>query len=75
MRTMNNARRIIPSAYQVILMILALSGAATTWKEQEGLTRSKLLKVLVLDQVLYFLMYVHTLTSSLYGRLANNTRT
>ena len=75
MRTMNNARRIIPSAYQVILMILALSGVATTWKEQEGLTRSKLLKVLVLDQVLYFLMYVHTLTSYLYGRLANDTRT
>ena len=50
--------RAIPSLYQVTLMIFALSGAVTMWKETEGLTGAKLLKVLIMDQVLYFMMYV-----------------
>ena len=52
----DNLFRAIPSAYQIILMIFALSGAFTVWKETEGLTGSKLLRVLIVDQILYFLM-------------------
>ena len=35
---------------------LALSGAFTVWKETEGLTGSKLLRVFILDPIFYFLM-------------------
>ena len=51
--------RVIPSVYQVILMILSVKGAATMWRETEGFTGAKLLKVLLADQVLYFLVYVY----------------
>lgn len=37
-------------------MVLAVKGAATMWKEAEGLTGAKLLMVLVVDQIFYFLM-------------------
>ena len=42
-------------------MIFALQGAVTVWKETEGFTGAKLLKALILDQVLYFFMYVSDL--------------
>lgn len=52
--------RAIPSAYECILMIFALKGAMVIWKETEGLTGTELLRVLIIDQALYFLMYVYT---------------
>ena len=48
--------RIIPSVYQAILMVLALSRAATIYRETEGFAGVKLVKVLIVDQVLYFLV-------------------
>lgn len=57
--------RAIPSVYQIILMIFAVSGAATIWKETEGFTGAKLLKVLMVDQILYFVMCVCTLSAAL----------
>lgn len=48
--------RVVPSVYQTILMVFALFGAVSTWKETEGLTGANLLKVLIVDQILYFLM-------------------
>lgn len=35
-------------------MLLALYEAARTWREAHGLKGMKLIKVLVLDQVIYF---------------------
>ena len=39
-------------------MILSVKGAAIMWRETEGFTGAKLLKVLLADQVLCFLVYV-----------------
>ena len=45
-------------------MVCALLGALTLWKETEGFTGAALVKVLIQDQILYFLMYVYSLYHS-----------
>ena len=51
-------KRTIPLVYAVILMCLALYGAIYAWKENRtaGTDKPSLLKVLIEDQMLYFLM-------------------
>ena len=49
--------RDIPSVYQTILILVALPKAVTVWKETEGFVGAKLLRVLIVDQILYFLLY------------------
>ena len=53
-----NAFRSIPLVYQTILMIFALSGALTKWRDAEGLTGTNLLKVLIMDQGIYYTVQV-----------------
>ena len=48
--------RAIPTAYQLILIVFALLGAVDKWKDAEGLTGTSLLKVLIMDQGLYFIV-------------------
>ena len=50
--------RSIPLVYQIILMVFALMGAVTAWRENGGFKGAELIKVLVLDQILYFVAYV-----------------
>ena len=42
----------------MILLAFALSGAVTLWRTTEGLIGFKLLRVIIVDQILYFVMYV-----------------
>ena len=44
--------------YGLLLMSLALYKATTLWKAQPGMNTTRLIKVLVRDQVIYFLAYV-----------------
>lgn len=46
--------RTIPLVYEVILMILALYKAAAFWGASGGFTGFELVKVLIIDQVIYF---------------------
>ena len=48
--------RAFPMAYGILLMTLALHEASRVWKEVHGFKGMKLIKVLVIDQALYFLM-------------------
>lgn len=48
--------RALPMAYGTILMSLALRKAATIWKEQAGLKGLGLVRVLIRDQAIYFLV-------------------
>ena len=48
--------RIIPMAYEGILMVLALYKAAEYWKMSAGLKGFTLVKVLIRDQALYFVL-------------------
>ena len=54
-------------------MILAVKGAATIWKEAEGLTGAKLLMVLVVDQIFYFLMCVWSFVTRVIINHARHT--
>lgn len=49
----------MPILYGLILMLLALSKATTIWKENSGMNKLKLVKILVRDQAVYFSMCVH----------------
>ena len=44
--------------YGLLLMSLAVYKAAALWKTQPGMNTTRLIKVLVRDQVLYFLSCV-----------------
>lgn len=48
--------RAIPLIFAVMLMGLALCKAASTWRETQGFKGVVLIKVLIQDQVLYFLL-------------------
>ena len=54
---MFNVYRVVPSAYGTLLLGLALYKAAEYWKTTSGFKGFKLVKVLVLDQLLYFSLY------------------
>ena len=54
----NKPFRTIASSYQVILLVLAISKGVAMWKETEGFAKAKLLKALIVDQNLYFFMYI-----------------
>ena len=60
--------RAIPLLFNAVLMGIALYGAARLWKETRGVHGASLLSVLILDQALYFLVYV-TPSFSLYTRV------
>ena len=47
--------RVIPLAFGVILMALALYKAAEYWRMSAGFKGFTLVKVLIYDQILYFL--------------------
>jgi hypothetical protein len=49
--------RVMPMSYGTLLMVLALYKAAQYWKMSAGLKGFKLVNVLILDQLLYFLLY------------------
>ena len=49
-----NVYRVVPIAYGTLLLGLALYKAAEYWKASSGFKGFKLVKVLVLDQLLYF---------------------
>lgn len=44
--------------YAIILMVLALYKAAEHWKETAGFSQFNLVKVLIQDQAIYFIMYL-----------------
>ena len=46
--------RTIPMTYSVFLMVIALYKAAKIWKEVAGTKGTELIKVLLLDQAIYF---------------------
>lgn len=48
--------RIIPMVYGIILMVLAFSESAQYWRESAGLNGFPLVKVLIQDQVIYFIL-------------------
>ena len=48
--------RIIPLIYAIVLIVLALHKAASFWKLSAGFRGVVLVKVLIKDQVLYFLL-------------------
>ena len=50
--------RTTPMIYGLLLMLLALYKAAALWKAQPGMNTLRLIKVLVRDQVVYFLACV-----------------
>ncbi|KAH8112181.1 hypothetical protein DFH11DRAFT_1786727, partial [Phellopilus nigrolimitatus] len=47
-----------PMLYAVILMILALYKAAEHWRETAGFSQFTLVKVLIQDQAIYFIMVI-----------------
>ena len=47
--------RLIPLAYGVVLMVLALCQASEYWRVSAGFNGFALVKVLIYDQILYFL--------------------
>ena len=50
--------RTTPMIYGLLLMSPALYKAASLWRTQSGMTTTRLIKVLVRVQVVYFLAYV-----------------
>lgn len=50
----------IPMVYGVCLMLLALFKAITVWKESRRFMHSRLVKVLLRDQIMLFSLCVHT---------------
>ena len=42
---------------ELVFMIFAVRKAAIMWKETTGLTGAKLMKVLIRDQMVYFIAY------------------
>ena len=50
--------RAIPLAYGVILLVLALYKAADYWETSAGFKGFKLVRVLIQDQIIYFLLWV-----------------
>ncbi|KAH8109172.1 hypothetical protein DFH11DRAFT_1861689 [Phellopilus nigrolimitatus] len=48
-----------PMLYGVILMALALYKAAEYWREMAGFSQFNLVKVLIQDQAIYFIMHSH----------------
>ncbi|KAH8112198.1 hypothetical protein DFH11DRAFT_1511912, partial [Phellopilus nigrolimitatus] len=47
-----------PMLYGIILMILALYKAAEHWRETAGFSKVTLVKVLIQDQAIYFIMVI-----------------
>ncbi|KAH8109829.1 hypothetical protein DFH11DRAFT_1515146 [Phellopilus nigrolimitatus] len=47
-----------PMLYAIILMVLALYKAAEHWRETAGFSQSTLVKVLIQDQAIYFIMVI-----------------
>ena len=50
--------RSVPMIYGLLLMSLAVYKATTLWKAQPGMNTTRLIKVLVRDQAIYFLACV-----------------
>ncbi|KAH8109192.1 hypothetical protein DFH11DRAFT_1515913, partial [Phellopilus nigrolimitatus] len=50
--------RAVPMVYAVILMVLALYKAAEHWRETAGFSQFTLVKVLIQDQAIYFIMVI-----------------
>ncbi|EJC99034.1 uncharacterized protein FOMMEDRAFT_170790 [Fomitiporia mediterranea MF3/22] len=66
---------ILPMVYSVLLMALALYKATEFWKMQAGFKGFKLVKVLIQDQAIYFLLVVACVTMNVIEYkiyLANN---
>ena len=49
----------IPLMYGMILMVLALYKAKEYWRASFGLHGFTLVKILILDQILYYALYVN----------------
>ena len=54
------SHRTFLALYGALLLVLALYKAAVIWKENSGLHNFELVKVLVRDQAVYFLLYVYS---------------
>ncbi|KAH8109181.1 hypothetical protein DFH11DRAFT_1515867 [Phellopilus nigrolimitatus] len=56
-----------PMLYAIILMVLALYKAAEHWRETAGFSQFTLVKVLIMDQAIYFIMVIFCSVTEIIG--------